>query len=302
MIDESTIISLFYKKDELPVDDCAFLESTSQLISADAMIEDTHFRMDWQRPDQLAKKVFQSNLSDIAAGGGEPAWCMLQLGLPKHPDVEFLHEFAKAFRNEYEEADCPLIGGDTFRSEKYLFAITIAGKTSRPVRRRANIGDLIYVTGSLGLSLAGLRHLQGNLHLSGKVKDLALQKHLCPTARLEWARQIRDQPSLHGMMDVSDGLVQDLARFAKASGHQFHLYLDSIPKHESLTGILTQLDFAVSAEEYELVFCADEALLFDFEATPIGKVTEGDPSLVVFADQSEKEVIDMKDTGYHHFQ
>lgn len=301
MLDELQIIDLFFEKGKVPVDDCAFLPASSQIITGDSMVENTHFRLEWHPPELLARKLFQSNISDLAAGGGDPEWCVLQMGVPADADDKFLRRFARAFREECEQHRCRLIGGDTFRNQTYIFSLTMAGKTKRPLHRRARPGDAIFMTGTAGLSLAGLKHLTGERPLTGQLRARALQRHLAPQSRLDWARTLRSNPDVHGMMDLSDGLLQDLERYARAAGLRFHLHLESIPCDEELAAIMPALERAISGEEYELIFCAPSDLQTELPVTVIGRVMEGAPGLAVFQSDSETEAIVPDNRGFEHF-
>ena len=303
MLDELQIIDLFFEKSEVPVDDCAYLPETSQIITGDSMVENTHFRLDWHPPELLARKLFQSNLSDVAAGGGDPQWCLLQMGLPGNAEEQFLKRFAAAFREECKENRCKLIGGDTFRNTTYIFSLTMAGRVRRPLQRRARPGDAIYMTGTAGLSLAGMKHLTGEMKLTGSLQKRALERHLAPVARLDLARKLREMPDLHGMMDLSDGLLQDLERFARAAGQRFHLHLHGIPCDDELLPLMPALERAISGEEYELVFCAPAGLQQapGFDITQIGRVITGPPGLTVFEDSSEGKIVIPESRGFEHF-
>lgn len=303
MLDELQIIDLFFEKSEVPVDDCAFLPETSQIITGDSMVENTHFRLDWHPPELLARKFFQSNVSDVAAGGGDPEWCLLQMGLPADAKEPFLKRFADSFREECKQNDCKLIGGDTFRNATYIFSLTMAGRVSRPLQRRALAGDVIYMSGTAGLSLAGMKHLTDEKKLTGTLQKRALERHLAPRARLDIARRLREMPDLHGMMDLSDGLLQDLERFARAAGQRFHLHLQSIPCDDELAALMPALERAISGEEYELIFCAPAGLLPapGFDITQIGRVTPGAPGLTVFEDSSENSIVIPQSRGFEHF-
>jgi thiamine-monophosphate kinase len=303
MLDEVQIINLFFEENDVPVDDCAYLPETSRIITCDSMVENTHFRLQWHPPDLLAKKLFHSNLSDIAAGGGDPEWCLLQVGLPRNMEESFLKQFAASFREECRTYQCALIGGDTFRSNHCTFSVTMAGRVRHPLKRRALSGDAIYMTGTAGLSLAGLKHLTGEWTLGEPLQQKALRRHLAPEARLDMARRLRNLPDLHGMMDLSDGLLQDLERFARAAGLRFHLHLKSIPCDAELAQIMPPVERAVSGEEYELIFCASPDLqrTEDFDITQIGRVLSGDPGLTVFEDSSETTIVIPESRGFEHF-
>lgn len=298
MFTEEQIIELFFPAGSAPKDDCAFVQESGTIVTCDSMAEETHFRSEWHPPASLARKLFQSNLSDLAAGGADPSWCLLQLGIPSRLDESFLTEFAGAFRDECETEHCPLIGGDTYRSNTLTFSVTMAGRGPRPVGRHASPGDALYLTGEVGLSLAGLQYLQGLRPLDGVLREQALKKHLAPTARLAWARELRNRPDLHGMMDVSDGVAQDAERFAGAAGVSFIIFLERLPVFEGLE--MSPEEAACSGEEYELLFSAPPGLAFSFPAREIGHTIAPADQPVRFLKNGQP--VDLAIKGFRHFQ
>ena len=306
-MNEDELISLFYKGHERPVDDCAYLAEHKLLITADSMVEHTHFQLNWTTAEQLAHKLFQINLSDIAASGGDPKWCILQMGFPASFNSSWIQSFSNSFRNQCDSFDCKLIGGDTFRSDNIIFSLTMAGNANQHIQRKAEIGDAIYLTGEIGWSLTGLQYLEGKRILNQYQKQRALKRHLTPNARLDWAQQLRTHSQLHGMMDISDGLLIDASRFAKASNSIFNIYLDKLPKISQLP--LTPIEQLSSGEEYELLFTAPTSLDFSFPVHQIGTVqprcnNNSSMNLQIFEKIDDQQPLDINQInfGYQHFQ
>ncbi|MCR9141544.1 MAG: thiamine-phosphate kinase [bacterium] len=169
---ESDIIALFFSRADrsgVPQDDCARIDA-QHIVTTDAVVEGTHFRRDWSGPEDLAIKLWNVNLSDIAASGGDPDWCLLNLGLPANIGDDWLRAFARQFRRECERDGGRLVGGDTFRSSQITLSLTLAGSLWRSDeatdyryldRAGGAPGDAIYVTGAPGLSLLGYELLLG---------------------------------------------------------------------------------------------------------------------------------------------
>jgi thiamine-monophosphate kinase len=233
---------------DLPRDDCARLDSAT-IVTTDSLAEGTHFRRDWSGPEDLAIKLWNVNVSDIAASGGDPEWCLLNLGLPSDTGDDWIREFAEALTAEVERDGGRLVGGDTYRSSLLTLTLTLAGKlpknhddSARPParsakqsnahdaashryidRRGARPDDAIYVTGAPGLSLLGYEILSGRRTRITKhgahraLYQAAVERHLRPRARLAWSRTLRKNADLHSMMDLSDGLYADLLRLVEAN-------------------------------------------------------------------------------------
>lgn len=303
-ITEEEIIKLFTKNNKtFHNDDCEILpknQNNIPIITCDSMIENTHFKLNWHKPHQLAKKIFQCNLSDIVSSGGIAEWCLLQIGIPKRIETKYLISFIKSFVKECERYKCSLIGGDTFHSELMTLSLTMGGSTNKYISRKAKPGDYIYVTGNLGLSLLGFKILNKQIKIPEKLKNKALKKHLEPTARIKWAQQL--QPFINSMMDVSDGLYQDLSKMAKISQYQFEIYLEKIPVDPKYKNFISLKDAFISGEEYELIFTSSEKLKFPF-ITNIGIVSNKkiDKSHSPLNILYNHDVVNIKDEGYKHF-
>ena len=308
---EKEIIQLFYPESVDTLDDCSLLPSDDidpasvRLITTDSMAENTHFKREWSGPADLATKLYQSNLSDICASGGEPEFALLNLGLPEELPDDFLETFAKTLRTQFDETGCRLIGGDTFRSADLQLCLTLGGRATRLLSRAipaisAGTGAAMYLTGDIGLSLAGFRHLNGDHILEGELKSRALNKHLRPRARLDWSRDIRVHEGVFACMDLSDGLTQDSLRLAKASRLRLILDLDRIPMAPGLKEHLEPETALGSGEEYELLFLGEPGLRFEFPCTEIGtcESTAGEGDVTFLRGGKD---LNLSDTGFRHF-
>ncbi len=271
---EEEIIELFTKNNKnFHFDDCEILpikENHDSIVTCDSMVEDTHFKISWHKPEYLAKKLFQINLSDIVASGGKPLWCLLQIGFSYEKiSSEYLIKFIKQFLKECNKYQCSLIGGDTFFSKQMVLSLTMGGFTNHYITRKSYPDTLIYVTGNVGLSLLGFKILSNQVQIPNNLKSIALKRHLAPEARVQWAQKI--YPYAISMMDVSDGLFQDLKKMARISQYQFEIYLEKVPIHPKFKKYISPQDAFISGEEYELIFTTNKKINFSF-ATQIGKV------------------------------
>ena len=309
---EDELIALFHgAADASSLDDCAALPAAphrngTELVTTDSMVEGTHFRRDWSSPEQVAHKLFQVNLSDLGASGGVPRWALLNLGLPADHDPAWARAFARALREELARSNCALIGGDTFRAPVITLGLTLGGPAARVLTRsNGRPGDALYLTGEIGLALAGYRLLNGDIQTAGEDEDArrARERHLAPRARFEWARQIAAHPGVHAVMDLSDGLFADAGRFARASHLDLGIELDDLPADTVLgRGWLSDEDVVFSGEEFELLFLGEPGLVFVFPCRAIGTAIAGEGRTVYT--RSGERVKGWRDetAGFAHFK
>ena len=254
-------------------DDAAVIKTTSgrNLIACcDLMVEGVHFRTEWTSPRLLGRKALAVNFSDVAAMGGVPKFAMMSIALPHSCSSEFIDELFEGMFELAEASGVSIIGGDTSSSRDSLFIdISVIGEceSGKAVTRRgANIGDRIYVSGSLGASALGLSLLEDGFRLedSQEVSDprrQALLKHLSPEPQLKLGRAIGEAGLATAMIDISDGLSTDLWHILDESGVGAVIHAAAIPVAEcvrsigSATASIDPLTLAFNGgEEYELVF------------------------------------------------
>ncbi|MEH6358292.1 MAG: thiamine-phosphate kinase [Pseudomonadales bacterium] len=238
-------------------DDCAILSPRPNhdlLVSVDTLVAGVHFPESIS-PYQIARRSLAVNLSDLAAMGGEPAWFTLALTVPE-ANESWLREFSRGLFDIANQFGINLVGGDTTRGP---LSITIqvqgyapAGQALR--RDGAQVGDLVYVTGSLGDAGAGLAlALLGNIDEA----DYLVSRFLSPTARIASGLALRDISS--AAIDISDGLLADLGHILERSQVGAVLQADAIPLSPQLrqaVGDEQGFELALSAgDDYELCFC-----------------------------------------------
>ena len=292
MISEFDLIDRYFKRAPISGvlgigDDCALFSVPPGMqlaTSTDLLIQGRHFFSDVD-PRSLGHKALAVNLSDLAAMGAQPIACLLGLGLP-HIDERWLSAFADGFHNLAQIHACPLIGGDTTRSEQTLtISVTVFGavRAQHALRRStARVGDEIWISGELGAADLAYQLLSG--HYAADPARLAARR-----AALEWP-----QPRIalglalaglaHAAIDLSDGLLQDLGHLLNASGCGACLYYEALPVAASLLGLPeAQRRHAVlgGGDVYELCFTAAAhdhaqiraaAVVSGVTVTPIGHV------------------------------
>jgi thiamine-monophosphate kinase len=194
------------------------------VVTTDAVVGGVHFFPD-DPPDAIAKKALRVNLSDLAAKGAKPAGFVLTLALPKSVGDGWLKAFARGLGADAKKYDCPLLGGDTVTTPgPVTVSITAFGtlpKGTMVKRAGARPGDHVIVTGAIGDAALGLtlrkeRGAARRWKLDVGMRRHLLARYLIPEPRNALAEALRLHAS--AAMDVSDGLVGDLAKLCRASG------------------------------------------------------------------------------------
>ena len=245
-------------------DDCAWIDHSagSSLVTADLLIENIHFNLKWTSLDALGHKSLAVNLSDIAAMGGVPAYAILSLGVPGTFDSQYIAEFYRGFNRLARRYDVALIGGDVNIAKMLIVSVCVIGHPpARPVRRSgAKVGDDVYVTGTLGDSALGLAHLRRRLPGTNRtVSTQLLTRHHRPTPRLIAGALLARQHLATAMIDVSDGLLQDLGHICRASGTGAMIWHERLPLSRGYLELVEKVgtDLALNGgEDYELLFTA----------------------------------------------
>ena len=200
-------------------DDCAIINPTPgmQLVmSSDMLVEGRHFFSDVS-PYSLGHKALAVNLSDLAACGATPVAFTLALALPS-VDEAWLQQFSRGLWALADAQGCALVGGDTTQGPLNI-CITVFGEVPRGralLRSGAQVGDDIYVSGTLGDARLALEALQGKIDLPPEILASARQRLELPTPRVELGTALRGIAT--SCIDISDGLAGDLGHILKASG------------------------------------------------------------------------------------
>lgn len=299
-------------------DDAAALKVSSSsllLATTDMLLEGVHFDLSYTDFYSLGWKSAAVNLSDIAAMGGVPRFCLISLGIPSSVSVEQVKDFYRGFRTVLRAHGTILVGGDTCSSRKdFVINVVVLGeseKTKIVTRAGAKPGDRIFVTGTLGDSAAGLDLLGTTAGRKGQEswRKKLIQKHLRPVPRVAWGRMIAIAKCAHAMIDISDGLSSDLAHLCDESEVGARIIAEDLPCSPSLRAASddlgkTPLQYALSGgEDYELLFTVPPAKKkklrsFPISATEIGVITEGRGLLI----SRGGKVKQFRPTGYAHFK
>lgn len=270
-----------------PGDDAAVLSPVDSplVVSVDQCIEGIHFLPDTSLKDVGVKAVRRA-AGDLAAMAAAPVALVATALLPKSMTHREAVQLYEAIQLESQNLGCPLVGGDTSVQQRESdsglhLTVTVIGTAPRPVLRSgAKVGDRVCVTGSLGGSFASGRHLY-------------------PPVRIAEALQLTAQlgDDLHAMIDISDGLGKDAMAVASSSNVRLILEASSIPCHPGSGWE----DAIKDGEDHELLFVVAEAAdcsNLPFHVSEIGKVSEGDPGVMVSNCEGLK--IDVSKEGWNH--
>ncbi len=236
-------------------DDAAIFKQKSKydlVISTDTLVEGIHF-FGHENPKDIAKKSLRVNLSDMAAMGAKPIFYNLSISIPKNKVNNFIPKFSQGLCEDQLLYGLKLIGGDLTSSPRHInITITIFGETLSKQsisRGGAKIGDILYVSGVLGLSKIGL----DNFVSKSKSFASAKKRYLFPEPRVDLGISINKIANC--MIDISDGLVQDAGHLAKNSNLSVVLDIQKIP----LPSLNLNKDILLEAalyggDDYELLF------------------------------------------------
>jgi thiamine-monophosphate kinase len=199
-----------------PGDDAAAVKTSDLTIaSMDLLIQDRHFRLDWSSAADIGHKAAAVNLSDINAMGGNPTTMLVGLGAPSSLEVAWVLDFADAMAEEAATVGASIVGGDLTQADKITIAVTVLGECPQgPVLRSgARPGDTLVHVGRQGWADAGYSVLARGF----KSPRAVVEAHRRPTPPYG-AGAAAAQLGATAMIDVSDGLLQDLGHIADASG------------------------------------------------------------------------------------
>lgn len=296
-------------------DDCAVVQGGEglTLLTTDSLVEGCHFIKDKISARDLGYKGVMVNVSDIAAMGGSAQYVLMSIALPNDTEEVWINEYLEGVNEACQEAGVELVGGDTTCSKGGIFInFCVMGEVLEECvkyRSGARVGDVICITDPIGGSLAGYE-----LMMAGVQEGELVEKHCRPRALDLEGEWLGEQVAVKAMMDVSDGLVQDLRRMMKASKVAARVDLEKIPMSDafrqfaSKTGRSAEELAIGSGEEYCLLLAVDAKGLkqlqkgfkeeFDRDLYEIGVVEKG-KGVSFFKDGKKIEV---KSEGYLHFQ
>jgi thiamine-monophosphate kinase len=271
-------------------DDCALLQPQAGMqlaVSSDMLVQGRHF-LSTTPATGLGHKALAVNLSDLAACGAKPLAFTLALALPTI-DEAWLAGFAKGLWALADAHGCELIGGDTTQGPLNI-CITVLGEVppgDALLRQHAQVGDDIYISGTVGDARLALEVFRGNLSLQTADFEAARARMDMPTPRVALGLALRGVAN--AAIDISDGLLGDLGHILQRSQVGAVIDTDWVQDSAAISDAMQtvsfnkRLDFALAGgDDYELLFTAppdqaDEVLtaaeLAGVSVTCIGRIT-----------------------------
>lgn len=252
-----------------PGDDSAVVSFQGRVVmSTDALVEGVHFRTDWSSAHDIGRKSVAVNVTDVEAMGARPVCIVMTFSAPGDIAANWVAEFFNGVVEECATAGITLVGGDITRARDITIGVTILGETDgveAVTRAGACPGDIIALCGRQGYAAAGLAVLMRGFRSPRE----AVAAQRCPQPPYGQGR-IAALAGATAMIDVSDGLLADLAHICERSQVQAEIHSDAfeIPDVLRVVGQATGKDplgFILTGGE-------DQALLATF---PRGKVPEG---------------------------
>ncbi|WP_296667204.1 thiamine-phosphate kinase [Demequina sp.] len=223
-----------------PGDDAAVIAVDGDLVvSSDVLIQDRHFRLDWSSPEDVGWRAAMQNLADIDAMGAVPTALQVTLAAPPSLDASWVLGFADGLREACEPHGVGVVGGDLSAAREIAISVTVLGEThgTQPITRADALpGQAVAVSGPLGAAAAGYRQLMDARRIDEETIGLFLRPRPRIGAGLEAA--------LHGataLMDVSDGLLRDAGRIARASDVGIAITGADVPVHEGARRVADEL-------------------------------------------------------------
>jgi len=268
-VTENAIVRKLRRRAPLIGDDCAVIptpRNVDLLFTTDFSIEGVHFTRE-STAEQIGYRAVARSISDIAAMGGTPLYCLVSIALAPWTDQSWIDRLYRGIHKMLRKAKASLAGGDLSHADQLVCDVMVCGAVAKGqalLRSGARRGDILYVSGPLG----GWRH-----------------KHVVDP-RLDAGRKLVGKAT--ACMDISDGLALDLHRLCKASG--VTATLESIPLLKGAT-----IEQALhDGEDYELLYTAPPRIRVP--GIRIGTIVQGLPGAIIL--QGKR----ISTRGYDHIQ
>jgi thiamine-monophosphate kinase len=312
-------------------DDAAVITSQAgewTVLTTDLLTEGVHFDLRTATMADIGFRAAAANLSDIAAMGGTPRHLLVALAIPRTGTSRHVYQLYRGMMAACRPHHVGLIGGDTSASSNgWFLSVTLIGivpPRKALFRSGARIGDFLYVTGTIGDALAGLRLLNEQspgtrrdpwaTTLSMKHRQFLIERHLRPTARIAEGRWLSTHRLATSAIDISDGLSGDLRHICEESHVGADIDLSALPLSPACRAYaasqkLDPVNLALTGgEDYELLCTVSPrqrprlertALKQGFSLTCIGEIHSHRYGIQALSPHGRRHRL--VNTSYEHF-
>jgi thiamine-monophosphate kinase len=284
------------------------------VVTADAIVAGVHYLPD-DPPDLVARKLMRVNLSDLAAMGARPLHYLLTTALPAALGSDWLAEFTRGLAEDQRRFGIDLLGGDSVATTgPAVLSLTAIGELAAGIEVRrsgARAGDVVWVSGTIGDASLGLALLRDAYPLLPSEHRAGLiARFQVPNPRVDLGCRLAG--IAHAMIDISDGLMADLAHICETSYVAAVVELESLPLSPAALVIVQgepglRTGLAAGGDDYELLFTASESStkaiddlssVLGLPITRIGRIEPGEGVRLVDA---QGRIIPVGESGYRHF-
>ncbi|HZH61461.1 MAG TPA: thiamine-phosphate kinase [Metabacillus sp.] len=301
-------------------DDAAIYESSQgyhQVVCVDTMVEGVHFLRGLSSPFEIGYKALAVNISDLAAMAATPLYYLVSLAVPANWQEDDLLGIYEGMKQLSEEYKMDLLGGDTVStSDKLVITVTVIGEVEQgrsTLRSKAKIDDIVFVTGTIGDSAAGLAILLGQATVhTQSLKTYLIQKHKMPTPQVKVGR-IAGGLNRASLNDVSDGLASELNEIAEASDVGIIIEEEALPISDELLSLQSSYNIQswvlYGGEDFELVGTTSQESWeklkhacddIGVQVTKIGVVQPNHNGVLLKT--KNQDYIKLDKLGYNHFK
>ena len=292
-------------------DDVFFDKKKSLVISIDTYNEGVHF-FDFKYPELVIKKILRSSISDLICKGVLPKYYFISgSGNKKTFTHKNLSKISNSLKQEQNKYGIFLCGGDTTFSNKLSFSITSVGYSKNIIyRNKAKLNDDIYVTGNLGDSFIGLKILQKKIKMNRKLQNYFVKNYFKPEIQIKLTKELIK--FANSSIDLSDGLIDDLAKMINRQKLSYQLWEEKIPLSKHLLNYLKKnnlkkSNFISNGDDYQILFTAgsDKSRIIQntskklgIKITKIGKIILNNKKSSIITKKGKYLLI--KNSGYKH--
>jgi thiamine-monophosphate kinase len=299
-------------RDDAALVDCG--DARRLVVTADAIVCGVHYLPE-DPPELVARKLLRVNLSDLAAMGAKPLHYLLTTALPAELGPQWLARFAAGLGEDQRRFGIDLLGGDSVATTgPAVLSLTAIGEVAAGEeiqRSGARAGDAVWVSGTIGDAFLGLRLLRGAYPALGPAdRDYLIGRFRLPEPRTELGPLLCGVA--HAMIDVSDGLLADLAHICENAQLAAVVELTLLPLSPAAQTIVADdaavgPHLAAGGDDYELLFTAPPDAAASISAlssrlgVPVTMIGRIEPGAGVRLADAEGRTIPVETAGYRHF-